>query len=300
MSDNKCYRCDKIQVSSAYKSQSTREVIKGRLPNSIVIPIHRNIKSCIGCISPESRPRLHKENVFKRYEYTFINSILDKVGQMPKIKTVDVNSVNRDGTRYDLLLADATAVNTPKFVILIEIDEKQHFTKSGWFDGKLREKVFEKYYNGSTKRYILRIRVSEDSRDTCVIKKNTVSVSDCAKFDTNMKSVSDYIRKMIDGKTGGKNHFYIDFADTIGVTPSNEEVIKYATGKDESALKKVQKTWDSRLKTDKDGYITKIDIKKMLSEVNRKFADPGKPKINKHKSAPNLKIEPPTKRKVRA
>ena len=292
----KCDRCDKISVSGIYRSDSTIEVQK-RAADRIGLrigtrnPEGKRIQSCISCISPNSRPVLHKRNVFERYEYTAINGILQRVGGDANIKTIDANTANQDKTRYDLLLTDTTGVkNSGSFAILIEIDEKQHFTKTGWFDGILREMVFDKLYP-DVKRYILRVRTSENSPESCFLKSGkNVAVNDCKKFDNNMKSIEVHLRSILDKKPKNLNHYYIDLSKNDGVVKVDENKIEYSGG--ETGFKESITTWEKRIKDndkrkkakDNDAianYVSKTDIKSMVKKANDKFSKLDVPKTTK-------------------
>jgi hypothetical protein len=151
-------------------------------------------------IFPSSEFRVKPACKFNRYEYLFLNSIyyfLDK--SLPNI-TKETNTANKDKTRYDLLISDGKTEKDAKVVLLVEIDEAQHFKKIGFIDGQLREDIFKDKY-GKSKKFILRIRVSEDGKlddgkdcKSCVEKtKNLIKIIDKKRYEMNMESTKDYI-----------------------------------------------------------------------------------------------------------
>lgn len=211
----KCIRCDKTAIND-HKCKSYE--INIHTGESV---LGKKISTCVGCISPESSQSLSGE--FRSYEFEILNSIFYYLKiSMPSL-VYETNSKNSDKTRYDLLISDAKTEKQAKNVVLVEIDEKQHFKPYGIVDGALREEIFRNKYENA-KKFILRIRVSEDGKlddetigRSCFTKKNAkVSVIDVNKYNSNINHINWYISSVFSSNKPIK-HAYINFSDNIGI-----------------------------------------------------------------------------------
>jgi hypothetical protein len=240
----KCVRCDKTSIVNHIAKSEWANIKTGTHDKK------KDINTCIECISPKSRVTVSDK--FKRYEYAFLNSIYHFLDEkMPRI-TKETNTVNKDKTRYDLLLSDGKTEKEAKFVILVEIDEKQHFNKPGFIDGQMREDIFKNKY-GKAKKFILRIRVSEDGKldngEVCsscinINSSKLVTISNKNRYNKNMKTVTDHITSVFSLKKPKILHAYINFSDDIGIRDFTKIDIKISgiMKKDMDKVKKAKPT----------------------------------------------------------
>jgi hypothetical protein len=271
---NSCYRCDKTCVTPQYVCRSDYPVTEKarktlKIKTDVTSVRDKKIQTCNICTSPDSRVALHDKNLFTRYETQFINKIL--IG-LPMGIITEANTVNNDKTRYDLLLSNGKTEKEADTVLLIEIDEKQHFDQKGWIDGKLREAVFKKKY-GISKKFIIRIRVSEDGKlddgeksKACVGKSGkNVCVVNTSLFDKNLKIVKDYISQVFSKKKPKISESYINFSDNFGLKDLQKLDITIAKTKN---LEELKTLWDSRIKEQKTAknksYITSKEVQSVI------------------------------------
>ena len=214
MSDKLCARCGKVAVTGKYQALST-DATKNNKHGELRALIH----TCNRCTSPRSRPELHKNKVFKKYEHQFLNLLLEDF-VIGKYFHVQLNQSNEsDNKQYDAWISNNKNHENPT-IINIEIDEKGHYNDPIYFT---RDRAKERNFfevNKNRRAYVFRIRVSEDSADKCVWKEDgKCFVKDPKKFDSNMLNSITHIKKLLLGQGKFKNvdRTYIDFSNYDGV-----------------------------------------------------------------------------------
>ena len=250
---SECSRCPgddpKKSVTGIYKANTTLPVsldfaISNKIKNRIDGAKNKKIQTCNICTSPKSRTELHEKNVFKRYEFQFLNLIIKDVLENHGDADILMNKTNiSDNKQYDTLITKRRkedVKDSNKIALNIEVDESSHYTKPDYFtrDRAKEENFFKVREEKNGKAYIIRVRVGENFNTACVkkegVRKDGVcSVTDSIKFEKNMKLVQKYVDDALNGRKMDK-HVYINFADNNGI-------IKYPyanfTSAHESALK---------------------------------------------------------------
>ena len=223
-----CSRCDeKIEVTGVYNAKSTAPVshvyaTKNNISNRFTGALNKEIRTCNICTSPGSRRKLHDENAFKAYEKQFLNLIIERVDKQKN--SVTMNKTNKsDNKQYDTFISTGNKEHSPFIALNIEVDEFGHYTIEDYFtrDRKKEENFFNVWEEQGAKAYIIRVRVGEKFKTSCVKKTGTgkngiCSITDSLKFNKNMEIVQKYIDDVLNGKKVDK-HVYINFSDNIGL-----------------------------------------------------------------------------------
>ena len=246
--DNKCYRCGtKNQCSQEYRADSSnpvntkaQKILKINTSNARDKPI----ECCVQCISPGSRMKLHKREVFVKPENMFLNYIVSKVdkkiteGLTKTFNIEEITQTNPDKVdKYDMTLSKGNRY------ILVEIDEKQHFEKRKFHEDRGREKRFWSNHPGSP---VLRIRVGDGTTkfekvNACIIRdRGKCSIVDQEKFNNNMIRVIDHIVSYLDG-SNVIQHAYIEFFNRTGIQDF-KKVFEYTPATKNNSLSTIMKS----------------------------------------------------------
>jgi hypothetical protein len=124
-----CVRCKNTSIVTYY-SNSTDEVKKEfAVSNGISNPKSgakgKKISTCISCISPPSRRKLHTVNAFDRYEFQFLNLLIDGINIVKKDYVFFSNKKNpSDNKQYDLMIQSNVVNHEDPIYLNIEVDEK--------------------------------------------------------------------------------------------------------------------------------------------------------------------------------
>ena len=233
---SECSRCPgddpKKSVTGIYKAKSTLPISKDfaiskKIKNRIDGALTKKIQTCNICTSPTSRTDLHEKNVFKRYEFQFLNLIIKDVMENHGGADIMMNKTNiSDSKQYDTLITKGYKEDIKdriKIALNIEVDESDHYTVQSYFtrDRAKEENFFNVREQKGGKAYIIRVRVGEKFNTSCVKKEGKgkegeCSVTDTTKFNKNMALVQKYVDDALNGKKMDK-HVYINFADNNGI-----------------------------------------------------------------------------------
>jgi hypothetical protein len=212
-----CSRCTSKSVTPIYPAKSDLKITdlfakKAKISNPLLGAFEKKIETCNGCTSPESRIILHNKNVFKRYEFQFLNLILMDYSS-DNHYNIELNKVNKsDNKRYDAWISHTNKDIEHPTILNIEVDEFGHYTNKNYFkEDREKEKNFFKV-NSKNKAYILRIRIGEKNKSSCISKDKTCKVKNPKLFDKNMKRTREYMKNIFKNSKKLYKIAYIDFS----------------------------------------------------------------------------------------
>lgn len=216
-----CFRCSHKSVTGEYPAQSDMPVTEKAMKKLNIKTESAKgsrITTCNKCTSPISRLNLHQKNVFKRYEYQFLNLLLSGTPEK-RGYTIHLNELNPTKTRFDAFIENNNELHK-KYAINIEVDEKQHYLNKVQFKkDRVKElRDLKERRDKGYKVYLLRVRVGENAETSCVSKSGKgCIVRNKEQFDKNLKIAQEHIRQALNGKKVIEKA-YIDFSNKNGIT----------------------------------------------------------------------------------
>jgi hypothetical protein len=245
-----CARCSHRSVTGDYKARShvpiTEKAMK-QLNIKTESAKGMQISTCNKCTSPDSRIVLHNENVFKRYEYQFLNLLLSGTPEK-RGYTIHLNELNPTKTRFDAFIENNNELHK-KYAINIEVDEKQHYlNKTQFKKDRVKElRDLKERRDKGYKVYLLRIRVGENAETSCVSKTGkSCVVHNKDQFNKNLKIAQEHIRQALNGKKVVEKA-YIDFSKQDGITEYPFSKFEDISKKTNALKAKIQKKRKKRV-----------------------------------------------------
>jgi hypothetical protein len=263
---HKCFRCVNVPHIHTYQAKSTKKIsrlaydaAKKLDPNyDSLDPEGKLIRTCVRCTSDESVADMEDsvELSGTAFEFFVLMKIREHINNLGLFKNMalEYNSSNTDEKEYDLLISDGGTLRKPRRIILIEVDEKQHYNNEEEF---LKDRAKEFYFlntfrkgpnkqgsktnkkDGTGNATILRIRVGENGGrdeggknlakgDRCIVKEDTPSgmpgkiiIQNPDLFRKNVDRIIKHIERFFSDNGDFSKSAYINLNNDTGVQDYN-------------------------------------------------------------------------------